>query len=56
MCTRFLQSFNIETIHYFQSEGMDKILSTWLKQIFFFYSKEKNKMLKSSLDGHTFLD
>jgi hypothetical protein len=54
-----LQSFNIATIHHFQSEGTDKISSAWLKQIFLlfiFYSKEINKMLKSSLDGHTFLD
>jgi hypothetical protein len=56
ICTRFLQSFNLATIHHFQSEGIDKISSTWLKQICFFYSKEINKMLKSSLDGHTFLD
>jgi hypothetical protein len=54
--TRFLQSFNLATILHFQSEGIDKISSTWLKQTFFFYSKEINKMLKSSLDGHTFLD
>jgi hypothetical protein len=34
MYTRFLQSFNIATIYHFQSEGIDKIWSTWLKQIF----------------------
>jgi hypothetical protein len=34
-----LQSFNIATIHHFQSEGIDKISGTWLKQIFSFHSK-----------------
>jgi hypothetical protein len=47
-CTRFLESFDLATIHHFQSEGIDNISSTWLKQIFF-YSKEINKMLKRVL-------
>jgi phosphopantetheine adenylyltransferase len=43
-----LESFDLATIHHFQSEGIDNISSTWLKQIFF-YSKEINKMLKRVL-------
>jgi hypothetical protein len=57
--SRFLQSFNIASIHHFQSEGIDKNASTWLKQIYFFaffYSKLINKMLKNGLDRHTFFD
>jgi hypothetical protein len=37
-----LQSFNLATIHHFQSEGIDKILSTWLKQnIFLLFKRDK---------------
>jgi hypothetical protein len=36
-----MQSFSIATIHHFQSEGIDKIPSTWLKKIFLLFKRDK---------------